>query len=134
MEAYSSGEDLVVKVISLQLLSGLFFLFLLGGGCLYCVVCSLSVEICGLLKTRKPYTITKQRERWTEEEHNRFLEALRLYGRAWQKIEGYFSLTFRLFISVIDCRYRTSSLAPLATFGRNIMHFGCFFSLCLLTL
>lgn len=35
MEAYSSGEDLVVKVISLQLLSRLFFLFLLGG-CLYC--------------------------------------------------------------------------------------------------
>ncbi|KAL9303038.1 putative transcription factor MYB-HB-like family [Arabidopsis thaliana] len=40
-----------------------------------------------VIKTRKPYTITKQRERWTEEEHNRFIEALRLYGRAWQKIE-----------------------------------------------
>ncbi|GAV87380.1 Myb_DNA-binding domain-containing protein [Cephalotus follicularis] len=40
-----------------------------------------------LMKTRKPYTITKQRERWTEEEHNRFLEALKLYGRAWQRIE-----------------------------------------------
>ncbi|KAF8033570.1 hypothetical protein BT93_D2232 [Corymbia citriodora subsp. variegata] len=40
-----------------------------------------------ILKTRKPYTITKQRERWTEEEHNRFLEALKLYGRAWQRIE-----------------------------------------------
>ncbi|KAL3613515.1 CCA tRNA nucleotidyltransferase, mitochondrial [Castilleja foliolosa] len=36
---------------------------------------------------RKPYTITKQRERWTEDEHNRFLEALKLYGRAWQRIE-----------------------------------------------
>ncbi|EOA26745.1 hypothetical protein CARUB_v10022831mg [Capsella rubella] len=40
-----------------------------------------------IIKTRKPYKITKQRERWTEEEHNRFIEALRLYGRAWQKIE-----------------------------------------------
>ncbi|KAK8688294.1 hypothetical protein V6N13_087066 [Hibiscus sabdariffa] len=40
-----------------------------------------------VIKTRKPYTIKKQRERWTEEEHNRFLEALKLYGRAWQRIE-----------------------------------------------
>ncbi|KAI7744870.1 hypothetical protein M8C21_027205 [Ambrosia artemisiifolia] len=39
------------------------------------------------IKARKPYTITKQRERWTEDEHNRFLEALKLYGRAWQRIE-----------------------------------------------
>ncbi|KAL3845068.1 hypothetical protein ACJIZ3_002471 [Penstemon smallii] len=38
-------------------------------------------------KMRKPYTITKQRERWTEEEHIKFLEALKLYGRAWRKIE-----------------------------------------------
>ncbi|KAI3693478.1 hypothetical protein L6452_33313 [Arctium lappa] len=39
------------------------------------------------IKTRKPYTITKQRERWTVDEHNSFLEALKLYGRAWQRIE-----------------------------------------------
>lgn len=38
-------------------------------------------------KARKPYTITKQRERWTEEEHKKFIEALKLYGRAWRKIE-----------------------------------------------
>lgn len=38
-------------------------------------------------KVRKPYTITKQRERWTEEEHKKFLEALKLYGRAWRQIE-----------------------------------------------
>ncbi|XP_011086968.1 protein REVEILLE 2 isoform X1 [Sesamum indicum] len=41
------------------------------------------------LKVRKPYTITKQRERWTEEEHQKFLEALKLYGRAWRHIEEY---------------------------------------------
>ncbi|RID49124.1 hypothetical protein BRARA_I05586 [Brassica rapa] len=40
-----------------------------------------------LTKARKPYTITKQRERWTKDEHDRFLEALRLYGRAWQRIQ-----------------------------------------------
>ncbi|EPS72249.1 hypothetical protein M569_02508, partial [Genlisea aurea] len=40
-----------------------------------------------VIKARKPYTITKQRERWTEEEHTSFLEALKLYGRAWQRIE-----------------------------------------------
>ncbi|KAJ8753404.1 hypothetical protein K2173_019803 [Erythroxylum novogranatense] len=38
-------------------------------------------------KVRKPYTITKQRERWTEEEHKKFLDALKLYGRAWRRIE-----------------------------------------------
>ncbi|KAL1833523.1 hypothetical protein ACET3Z_003174 [Daucus carota] len=38
-------------------------------------------------KARKPYTITKQRQSWTEEEHQKFLEALKLYGRAWKHIE-----------------------------------------------
>lgn len=32
--------------------------------------------------------ITKQRERWTDAEHQLFLEALREHGRAWRKIEG----------------------------------------------
>lgn len=40
------------------------------------------------LQTRKPYTITKQRERWTDEEHQRFVDGLRLYGRNWKKIQG----------------------------------------------
>ncbi|KAJ8550187.1 hypothetical protein K7X08_033894 [Anisodus acutangulus] len=38
-------------------------------------------------KVRKPYTISKQRERWSEEEHRKFLEALKLHGRAWRRIE-----------------------------------------------
>ncbi|MED6143258.1 hypothetical protein PIB30_004763 [Stylosanthes scabra] len=41
----------------------------------------------GVLKVRKPYTIKKQRERWTDEEHKKFLEALKLHGRAWRRIE-----------------------------------------------
>ena len=41
------------------------------------------------VKVRKPYTITKQRERWTDAEHQRFIEALDLYGRQWRKIEEY---------------------------------------------
>ena len=30
-------------------------------------------------KVRKPYTITKSRENWTDQEHDKFLEALHLY-------------------------------------------------------
>ncbi|KAJ7526490.1 hypothetical protein O6H91_16G008800 [Diphasiastrum complanatum] len=40
-----------------------------------------------VLKVRKPYTLKKQRERWTEEEHRKFVDALKLYGRAWRSIE-----------------------------------------------
>lgn len=39
-------------------------------------------------KVRKPYTATKQREKWSEEEHERFLEAIKLYGRGWRQIQG----------------------------------------------
>lgn len=40
-------------------------------------------------KARKPYTITKPRESWTEDEHNRFVDALKLYERDWKKIEEF---------------------------------------------
>ncbi|XP_057780474.1 protein REVEILLE 3-like isoform X2 [Salvia miltiorrhiza] len=40
-------------------------------------------------KVRKPYTITKSRENWTEMEHEKFLEALHLFDRDWKKIEAF---------------------------------------------
>jgi len=40
-------------------------------------------------KQRKPYTITKPRESWNDEEHQKFIEALKLYERDWKKIESY---------------------------------------------
>ncbi|XP_042046307.1 protein REVEILLE 3-like isoform X1 [Salvia splendens] len=40
-------------------------------------------------KVRKPYTITKSRENWTEMEHEKFLEALHLFDRDWKKIGAF---------------------------------------------
>ncbi|KAK6141043.1 hypothetical protein DH2020_025224 [Rehmannia glutinosa] len=40
-------------------------------------------------KIRKPYTITKSRESWSEQEHEKFLEALHLFDRDWKKIEAF---------------------------------------------
>ncbi|XP_074304713.1 protein REVEILLE 6 isoform X2 [Silene latifolia] len=40
-------------------------------------------------KVRKPYTISKSRESWTEPEHDKFLEALQLFDRDWKKIEAF---------------------------------------------
>ncbi|XP_073290575.1 protein CCA1-like isoform X2 [Primulina huaijiensis] len=39
--------------------------------------------------TRKPYTITKSRESWSEQEHDQFLEALQLFDRDWKTIEAF---------------------------------------------
>ncbi|CAN7021389.1 hypothetical protein BRARA_F01290 [Brassica rapa] len=46
-----------------------------------------SCRIANAAKVRKPYTVTKQREKWSEKEHERFLEAIELYGRAWRQIQ-----------------------------------------------
>jgi SHAQKYF class myb-like DNA-binding protein len=43
----------------------------------------------GTRRVRKPYTITKSREIWTEPEHDKFLEALQLFDRDWKRIEAY---------------------------------------------
>ncbi|KAK4770004.1 hypothetical protein SAY87_030536 [Trapa incisa] len=40
-------------------------------------------------KMRKPYTITKSREIWTEAEHSKFEEAVSLYKRNWKRIQEY---------------------------------------------
>ncbi|WCJ26653.1 Homeodomain-like superfamily protein [Euphorbia peplus] len=40
-------------------------------------------------KVRKAYTITKSRESWTDEEHDKFIEALQLFDRDWKKIEDF---------------------------------------------
>ena len=37
----------------------------------------------------RKYTIRNQRQAWTEEEHDRFVEALRLYKRNWADVTAY---------------------------------------------
>jgi SHAQKYF class myb-like DNA-binding protein len=42
-------------------------------------------------KARKQYTIQRKREKWTKEEHKRFMEAIEKFGRNWKKVEEYVS-------------------------------------------
>lgn len=37
---------------------------------------------------RKPYVLTKAREKWQPDEHARFLHGVHVWGREWRKIEG----------------------------------------------
>ncbi|KAJ3693994.1 hypothetical protein LUZ60_009474 [Juncus effusus] len=40
-------------------------------------------------RTRRPYTISKQRESWSDQEHARFVQAIHLFHRDWKKIGAY---------------------------------------------
>ena len=40
-------------------------------------------------KSRKPYVMTRLRERWTADEQDRFLHALLLYGRDWKRVQAF---------------------------------------------
>ncbi|CAN6353864.1 unnamed protein product [Urochloa humidicola] len=42
-------------------------------------------------KPRKPYQITRPRERWAADEHGRFLHGLTLFGRDWKRVEQFVS-------------------------------------------
>ncbi|XP_026409053.1 protein REVEILLE 6-like isoform X1 [Papaver somniferum] len=59
-----------------------------GGGSISTATAAESYED-SLRKIRKPYTITKSRESWTEQEHDKFFEALQLFDRDWKKIEAF---------------------------------------------
>lgn len=40
-------------------------------------------------RIRKPYVVSKQRQLWSDHEHELFVEALRLHNRNWRKIEAH---------------------------------------------
>ena len=46
----------------------------------------LRAMVVALLQARKPYTITKTREKWSDDEHRMFLEGMKLYGRSWARV------------------------------------------------
>ena len=52
------------------------------------VVAAKSTSMAGK-KLRKLYTITNPRQKWTADEHDRFLHALVLHGRDWKRIEAF---------------------------------------------
>lgn len=69
-------------------------------------------------KIRKPYTITKSRESWTEQEHDKFLESLQLYVHFYLNI--YLSF-FRCLISNLEFLWlilsRSNSIMLLSNWG-----------------
>ncbi|TVU17362.1 hypothetical protein EJB05_33391, partial [Eragrostis curvula] len=43
----------------------------------------------GKKKPRKPYTVSRTREKWTADEHDRFVHSLLIFGRDWKTIEQF---------------------------------------------
>ena len=48
-----------------------------------------------LPKQRKEYTIQQKREKWSDEEHDKFVEAIRIFGRDWKKVEEFITTKTR---------------------------------------
>lgn len=46
-------------------------------------------DVGGTKKPRKPYTMSKPRESWTDQEHQKFVEALKLYRRDWKRVQAH---------------------------------------------
>jgi SHAQKYF class myb-like DNA-binding protein len=40
-------------------------------------------------QARKAYTITRARERWSDDEHLLFLEGMKLHGRSWGRVANH---------------------------------------------
>eukprot|EP00954_Amorphochlora_amoebiformis_P024269 1365345-Amorphochlora_amoeboformis.AAC.1 len=40
-------------------------------------------------RLRKKYTIRNPRQQWTQEEHQRFVEAIKLYKRDWARVRAH---------------------------------------------
>jgi SHAQKYF class myb-like DNA-binding protein len=53
-------------------------------------------------KSRKPYVMTRPRERWTADEHDRFLHALLLFGRDWKRVQAFIATKTPCSIVVLD--------------------------------